>query len=176
MAEFEESTETLLPNQVSTLEYLTKLSLQDRANLDSIRSRYRKILEERGQRGNLIVVGGSIDKPLPRKDIDVLVITEKLTSVSDENKTGIEKAKYDFDTNFKPIIEVVAPEEDGFKTQSVFEPAVDEEYQNPNLLKHDGTILVTKDRSTPIEFIRNSQNSDLKAFAGNAKRSWVLLS
>lgn len=175
MSETESNGETLLPHQSLTSEYLTRLTPNDRENVSDIALRFTKTLQKLGLKGDLLAVGGSINKPLPRKDIDLLILVKRRkTDVIAE--TGIEKAMRDFNGSFKPIVEAIAPKEEGFETIEIIEPAIDEEYQNPNLLKHDGAISVRRNGSTPLDFIRSSSSQELAEFAKGSKRLWVLLS
>ena len=176
MNEIEGSAAELLPNQKSTTEYLAKLPPVDTINITEIASRYRDALVAKGAKGSLIAVGGSVDKQFPRKDIDILMLFDSEKADSQTAETGIERATRDFNATFKPLVSAIAPQEEGFTVIEEIEPAVDEEYQNPNLLKHDGTIAVKKGGGTPIEFIRNSSAGNIQGFAENSRRPWVLLS
>lgn len=167
--------ESLLQNQKSTAEYFAKLPSEDRETIKTLASKYKETLQKRGATGSLVAVGGSLDRPFPRKDIDLLMLVKQVQDFP-QSGTEIEIALRDFNENFRPIVETVAGQQDGFVIVEVIEPAVDEEYQNSNLLKHDGAISVRKVNGTPIDFIRNSATNDLAEFAKDSKRPWVLLS
>ena len=76
MADIITEEEREIPISVDKTTLFEKLTQEDRVNLEEIAAAFNTTAEKKGLRGALIVVGGILEKPLPRKDIDVRVILE----------------------------------------------------------------------------------------------------
>ena len=95
------------------------------------------------------VVGGAVNKPWPRKDIDVTVKTGK----RGKGETELDRARDEFETLSK--IAKKAIEIDGdFSIDKVIEPAMDEEFGSPDIMKFDGVVQILPKKGARIELIR----------------------
>ena len=135
-------------SQVEKQEYLDSLSEINRQNLGLLTSCFLEYCHENKLVGAMLVVGGSV-KPdtrgTERKDIDMIPLI-----------TGRD--------SFEEFSELMKYLEDktGFKIGQVIEPAIDEEFGIPTLLKHTGSISLQPDKGTPLEFIRLESVEDWK--------------
>lgn len=136
--------------------YLSRLSETDRNNLLEIGKQFKQVMENEGRKGAIIAVGGSLNKPLPRKDIDVLLVLQPSpTDVVQGNSTELDFALNDFQT-FKHIIEEILTLNPSLQIKEIIEPTMDEEFNSPSILKTDGSITVINkiQNAMPVEFIR----------------------
>ena len=143
--------------------YLVRLSKEDQKNLRLIAKDFLQVLNKKGRKGVLKVVGGTIDQPLPRKDID---LTLQMESNDDDPKrddftTYLEYAQSRFKI-FKEIVEEIAGKNTSLSIneEDVIEPTIDEEFQSASILKTDGSITIKPRKGTPIEVIRKPEDSD----------------
>ncbi len=157
------------PIAVDRVKYLEKLTPNDRNNLQTVRRLFKK-------EATLFVVGGSIIKPLPRKDIDIAVVFEESPNdSSDKSKlTPYRKALEEFSV-FKQIIEQLIIEDPNFEIETVIEPLISEEFGSEFILRHDGSItLACKKGGTPIEFTRIEER-ETDNFIKQSKEPFVSL-
>lgn len=164
------------PIKVDREEYLRRLTSIDRNNLQTLRGLFGEAATKKKRTGALFVVGGSIIKPLPRKDIDIAVVFEEIPNdFSDGNKlTPYRQAIKDFSV-FKQVFEELTIRDDSFKIEHTVEPLIDEEFGSESILKHDGSItLACKKGGTPIEFIRITDRG-ADNFIKQSKEPFVLL-
>ena len=157
-------------------EYLARMTKEDRQNLQMLGSAFAQVLHEQQRNGALIVVGGTLTKQLPRKDIDLIVILE---GERDDSKVG-EKSGYDlameqFGT-LENLLREITTKTRSLAVERTQPPSIDEEYQNPNILKSDGSIILKSGNGTPIEIIRSPKKQTYEEFkAGEKKRPYILL-
>jgi len=143
--------------------YLARLPTEDQENLRSIAKNFPRVLNKNGRKGVLKVVGGTIDQPLPRKDIDLTFQMDPNDNdpKRDDFMTYLEYAQSRFKI-FKEIVEEIAGDHTLFSIslEDVIEPGIDEEFQSTSILKTDGSITIKPKKGTPIEIIRKPENSD----------------
>jgi len=151
--------------QMDRQTYFNLLSDTDRFNVQAITGTFKQILEEEGRRVVLKAVGGQLSKPHPRKDLDFNVCL--LPEASDQ-KNGdppynqYEKALVNFRI-LRDIIQRTIDRLSGFKIGKIIEPAIEEEYTNPAVLKTGGSItIVPKEprEGTLIEIFREAENTE----------------
>lgn len=166
----------LLKNQMPSTEYLARLSEEDQSNLMTVNDKYKKWMMQNKKKGCLIAVGGTLKKPLPRKDIDILVLTEPDKDQQiPKFSTIIENSISDFNENLKPLVGFFTQNTDAFRVKEIVDPTIDEEFENPNILRRDGSICIEPKNGTLLEFIRYPEQQQLKDFAERSDRNWVLL-
>ncbi len=157
--------------------FLSRLPQEDQANLRSIGERFKKIMAEEDRKGALVVVGGILNKPLPRKDVDVLIVLQPHpTDIQKGASTELDFAQKDFKT-FRHIVEKVLNNDPSLQIKEAIEPAMDEEFDSPHILKGDGSIVVTSQEVgvTPIEFIRIRKRGSYQEIAAKDNRPFVIL-
>ena len=152
------------PQELGTLqlehdktEYLARLPEVDRQNVERIIDLFPQVMHEQVRGGLLLAVGGTINKPLPRKDIDLVIAMRenpddpKKDDYSDYYQYFLQKFR-----TFQRIIEAISIKDPRLQIIAVLDPAVDEEFQNPAILKFDGSVKMTnKERGgTLLEFLR----------------------
>ena len=98
------------------------------------------------------VVGGALSKPWPRKDIDVTVKTGKMG----KGETELDRAKDEFKT-LSEIAKRATEIDKNFVVREEIEPAMDEEFGSPGILKFDGVIRIQPKKGTQIELIRKHE-------------------
>ena len=89
-------------------------------------------MEEEGRKGALVAVGGTLDKdkPLPRKDIDVLMVLQPHPQdVQKDGSTELEYALKDFQT-FQHLVEKILDQNPSLHIKEMIEPAMDEEFDS----------------------------------------------
>lgn len=147
-------------------EFLHQLSSADKENLKRMTQLFRSALKDLKRSGALLVVGGILTKPLPRPDIDLTIILGQDPSDPDEKDFQNHHlyALADFKI-FKDITKRMVEKDSSFSIVEIQEPAIDIEFQSPNILSHEGLILVASPNkeSTPIEFLRDPDRGDYKA-------------
>lgn len=162
---------------LSAEDYLKRLPIVDQKNLKKISRLFQEALIKDGRRGALVVVGGTIDKPFPRKDIDVLMILQQ--DPRDPKKgsdSEFDFAQKDFQI-FKKLIRTMISNDLSLIVKEENEPAIDEEFNSPGILKHDGSIVLQgPDKSLPVELVRRSERGAYQEIFANDKRHFVVLS
>lgn len=127
-------------NAVEKQEYLESLSENDRENLGLLITIFLDYCHEKKLSGALLAVGGSV-KPetrgTRRKDIDLIPLVNGRDSFDD----------------FRALMEYLKTKAE-FNISKVIKPAMDEEFGNPRILKHTGSITLQADTGVPLEFIR----------------------
>ena len=175
------STELPQPN-IEKDSYLSRLGELDRKNLERVTQLFEEVIRESGENAALLAVGGSLIKPMPRPDIDLIV-------VFDENPSAPKKE--DFQNNhlfsledfkiLQQVVEGIVNKDPEFELINSHEPEIDWEYGNPNILRHDGSILLSssKGTGTPFEFIRMPNRGNFKQLmtenSPSRQRPYVLL-
>lgn len=121
-------------------------------NISKFFSAMEKASKELHKKARLEVVGGVLDKPWPRKDIDITVEIEGLNRQLRGSR--IDEAR----TELKEITELVkrASEIDGdFRDYKVKPPYLIHEFEDdPNMLEFDGSIEITPKVGTVLEVMR----------------------
>lgn len=167
----------VIPFQVGREQYLARLSDLDRTNMIRIAELFTAAGKKLGREGLLLVVGGTINKPLPRKDIDLVAVLQKNT---DDPKREDYGTYYDFALaefrNFQQLLETMVSQDSKFKIGEVQEPVIDEEYQSPSILKNDGSITITDSTGgTKMEFIRREMKNSIRDSLSEETRPFVVL-
>lgn len=121
----------------------------EKSNIERFFRALKKAGQESGYDVETEVVGGTLSKPWPRKDIDVIVKTGK----RGEGITELERAKDEFGT-LSDLVKMAVKIDIGFKIDEEIEPAMDEEFGSPGILKFNGVIRVKPEKGTLIELIR----------------------
>ena len=148
--------------QVDSEDYLGKLPKIDRENLQMVVSALETVLREKGRSAVLKAVGGTIDKPHPRKDIDLTLrlMIEKSDPTIDDPTDYLEYSKGQYKI-FRDLIRGTFIGNPDLEIVEEIEPAINEEFQSTSILKNDGTIKIKPKVGTPIEVIRVPEESDV---------------
>jgi len=124
---------------------------------ESERENIRKLLDALKKAGKEMdveietkVVGGVLNKTWPRKDID---ITFRTVGMKGKGLTELDRAIDEFKTLSK-IARRATEIDNDFAIDEEKEPAMDEEFGSPNILKFDGRIRVKSKRGALVELIR----------------------
>lgn len=164
----EDKKEVLQPLQIDKETYLSRLPDADRENLRMISQLFEEEMRSRGTKGVLLAVGGTLTKPLPRKDIDLAIGLEETKDFRhDRFENDLQFIREQF--NFMEQIMRAIAERVGFDVKETVEPSLDEEFQSPNILKHMGKITIGKEGSVPIDIVIEPIGS------GPIKRPFVVL-
>jgi len=125
---------------VERKEYLESLSEDDRTNLGLLATTFLEYCSENDLSGAILIVGGTV-KPetrgTKRKDIDILPL------ISGHNSFE----------SFQTLMKYLETKT-SFNISKVIEPAIDEEFGNPAILKHAGSVILQPESGSPLEFIR----------------------
>lgn len=171
------TTEEILQTEpgVPKEEFLSTLSPEDKENLTNLSEGFMKTMESFNRRGALIVVGGIMNKPHPRKDIDIVLIIEKKEGdlTKDPKETQLDFANKNWH-NFKNLVSRMLLVTQDLKILSEIPPTIDEEFDNPNILKNDGSITLGGDQGLPIELIRDPKGNTQERIASQANRFSIL--
>lgn len=145
------------PLEHSKTEYLARLSEVDRQNIEKIVELFPQVMSEQGRAGSLLAVGGTISKPLPRKDIDLIILMQK-------NPDGPKKDDYPdyyqyFVAKFRifqKVLEGIVAKAPSLQITAVLDPQIDGVFQSPGILHFDGSVKMTNSKTggTPLEFLR----------------------
>lgn len=170
--------ETTLQGQtkeVNKSDLFSKLSEIDRRNMENLTSEFLTVAKEMGISGNLLVVGGIIDKPLPRKDIDMLAIFEgeglpKQEDFSDYYSFSLK----DFEL-LETVLRKITEKNPNFSIGEILKPSIDEEFQSPSILKFGGSVKINVKEGTMFEFIRESGRGLKSVTASIQDRPFVIL-
>ena len=122
---------------------------EEKGNIKRLFSALKRAGQESGYDIETELVGGTVNKPWPRKDIDITVQIGKAGS----GKTELDRARDVFGT-LSEIAKRAAEIDRHFSVSKVVEPAMDEEFDSPNILKFDGVIEIQPENGTRIELIR----------------------
>jgi len=122
----------------------------ERGNIRKLFDALKKAGNEDGIDVETKVVGGVLNKHWPRKDID---ITFQIVGKKGEGLTELDRAMDEFKTLSK-IARRATEIDNDFAIDKEIEPAMDEEFDSPNILKFDGLIRVKPKRGTLMELIR----------------------
>ena len=163
------------PYEVEKSVLFSRISTEDSKNLHKLNDEIQTIAKEKGLTVTLLVVGGVLEKSLPRKDIDLISIFE----VNNFPKRGDYKENYEYAVaTFNLLEEIVGKAvalNQNMKIIETIQPSIDEEYGSPAILKHDGTIKIGVSGGTTIEFIGGARIGFEKEIE-QEKRPYVVLS
>lgn len=121
----------------------------EKGNLKRLLSALKIAGEESGYDIKTQIVGGAVTKPWPRKDVDITIKTGK----KGIGETELDRAIDEFKT-LSEIAKRVTEIDKSFTISHMIEPAMDEEFDSPNILKFDGVIQIQPENGTQIELIR----------------------
>ncbi|MFA5932547.1 MAG: hypothetical protein WCV81_05160 [Microgenomates group bacterium] len=151
--------------QVDLETYLSKIPEADKNHLRSLADNFQKVMKKQGRSGSLVIVGGSITKPWPRKDIDILLLRNRSPQDVPRGDRTIYKytlAEYE---ELKNIIEKIAANTDlKIDNEHSVEPLIDEEFGSETILRHDGNIVIKSDadKGIPLEFVSMSKRGSYR--------------
>lgn len=171
--------ELLNPSEISKDKYLKRLPEVDKTNLSRLISTFEDVMKTQKRGGSLVVVGGTINKdPLPRKDVDVLMVLEpderdKPRDTANK-ETELSFAIRDFDI-FRRIASQMS-DALGFIITKEIEPYPDIQFQNDNILDHDGALTLLPPEGMPIEIVRIRERGPYQNIVRNDKRPYVPIS
>ena len=143
-------------------EALARMPEKDRENLVRITQAFTPVMQERHLRGALVLVGGALTKPFPRKDIDVRMIIdtgEIPEDLGDEYSLALKKYQ-----TTKSILGDMAKRVQRVVVKEAVGPQV--LHDHPNQLEHEGTLIVEAEGATPIEFM-NTLSGNVQEFVSN---------
>ena len=145
-------------HEVDLKDYLARLPEADHKNLRSLTESISNVLRERNRRGSIKAVGGTIDKPLPRKDLDITFRLEEEEGDAklDEHPNYLEYSKVRFQI-LREIVEEAAKRNQNLSIEEITEPIIDEEHQSLSILKNDGSIKIKPKEGMIIEIIRKPE-------------------
>jgi|GEM_PF-3636841 len=103
-----------------------------------------------GHNVNINVVGGAVTKEWPRKDIDLTLSILDLKNKLKGN--ALDKAEYSF-LEMEKIVREVIESKSGYRIIETIKPYLDHEYEDPEIVAHNGSIVVSPRTGTPIEII-----------------------
>lgn len=151
-------------------EALAGIPEKDRENLVRITQAFTPVMQERNMKGALVLVGGALTKPFPRKDIDVRMIIETEEKQEDlEDTYTLAVKKYQ---TTKSILEDMAKRAKGFVVKEAVEPQI--LHDQPNSIKHEGTLVVQVEGATPIEFM-NTLSGNVQEFVSSQTSKFSVL-
>ena len=135
-------------NELDRDSYLNRLSKKDSDNILRLSGLIQEYLNRNGLNGILFAVGGSLTKELPRKDIDLALVLEENQSFPRRSDYPDEMsyASADF-IKFLETIKNAIRGQTNFSINEVVEPAIDEEFESPNILKTFGKYYDSKWRN-----------------------------
>lgn len=153
----------------------SRLNPEDIENLKNVSDKLERILREEAMEGSLLVVGGAIDKPMPRKDIDLAVYI-KPNWKKGNVMTELEKAQKSY-IALKSIAEDIVKAIPGMQMGEQIEPALMEDgsQESHNKLKTQGSVQLRPEKGIPLELINYHQDPTISQ-AGIPTRPYVLLS
>lgn len=131
--------------------YYAKFQENDRKNLTEIVKKIKLTMEKSGKKGSIIAVGGTVNKPGERKDIDLLMVLDMKGELDNEKLkiTELQRANLRFE-KYKEVMRNA-----GFNSSEIKEipPAIDEQFQSDNILKSEGIFEIGKEGYKPIEIV-----------------------
>lgn len=101
------------------------------------------------------VVGGVLTKEWSRKDIDLLCTIQNVRDRFSYG-TALDRAEASFKI-LEEITQEALVDKGQFKIEQLIKPYLDHEYENPEILAHNGSIVVRPLEGTAIEIVNNSR-------------------
>ena len=163
--------------QMGKEEYLKRLPEIDRSNVLRISELFSIIIQATNREGILLAAGGSVTKSGSRKDIDLGMVFQRKEEdpKRDDYPDYFQYALADF-RSFKQFTETMIGKDSQFQISEIIEPTLDLEYNNPAILRNDGTITITsKEGGTPLEFLRRFPQPSLLDFKSKQTEPFVIL-
>lgn len=128
----------------------------EKKNVKQLRTLLDKAASDLQHKIKTSVVGGTISKPWPRKDIDLLC------SILDLQNIQVKGSRQERATESLGILEQILRkaigDDEEFKIQEIVKPFPVGEFRNPNILEHYGTIVVQPINGSLIELINDPNN------------------
>ena len=147
--------------EVSKDKFNDRLSPEDQANVNRLIELFEEVMKSEGKSGKLVGVGGALTKPMPRPDIDLVVVLQDAGSSPTTNT--YEEAKQSL-SQLESLVKEIVNREPGFKIGERLEPEIDKEFgDNPNFLRHGGSIKLIPNKGVPMELLTRSS----KAFSSD---------
>ncbi|MBI4080359.1 MAG: hypothetical protein HY430_01160 [Candidatus Levybacteria bacterium] len=158
------------PLEIAKDAFLKRLPEAERTALDETASTLASTLLGQNRRGAIVAVGGSLRKPWPRKDIDLVLVREDHTG----NPHSVDYSREDFHV-LRSVAEEAARQNPDIAITETLEPQPDEEFGGL-FLRFDGKVtLQHRASSVPFEVIR-SADKNLEEFIENRRSLYVILS
>lgn len=154
--------DVIQPVEFTRNDFLHRLPEIDRQNTTAVATAFINSLRNMGESGVLLGVGGYLTKPPPRKDIDTLVVFDRVKPA--EKLTPYRYALADFE-NLRAITLQIVNSVSGLSIARITEPLIDEEFGSESILRHEGSIEVHPQNGVPIEFIRSPERGIEKVLA-----------
>lgn len=172
----EEATKSKTSLEIEINSLLSRITAEDEENLYLLNDLFKAAAKEEGLKVTLAVVGGILKKPLPRRDIDVLAVFENSDKFPRKNTfdNSLDYSIEDFKL-LRGVVDRIEKSSSGFSVSKVLPPAMDEEFGYKSILKHDGSIQLTRGIGTPIEIIRLDVRG-IENFKHVSTRPFVILS
>lgn len=126
----------------------------ERQNLKELINRLEESAERQRYKINTEIVGGAVQKEWPRKDIDLVCKTSGPMLEGPQNSTSLSRAKF-----FLGVLEDIvrgAVSSSQFEIVEVKKPYEDREFNDMNILAHDGSIVIKPGTGTQIELINGN--------------------
>jgi hypothetical protein len=149
--------------------YLNKFPREDVVNLMHLTNNILRELTKQSKRSVIMAVGGTINKPLPRKDIDLIIL---LGRDRDSGLTPYKETCQNYLALQRIIQGAIA---DGyFRVTEQIPPAIDEEFGSESILKFTGVMIIQAvSGGTPIEII--NEQAGLDSFRTEETSPFVVL-
>lgn len=149
-------------------QYMTRLPETDRNNVDRLINSFKKVMKSLGRKGVLVAIGGTVDptKPMPRKDIDIIIKLEPAPDDPSPTKfsSSIGYGMADF-AIFSGISKQIAGDL-GMEIQE------DKPVISPGgYLFSDGKCILSPNEGTLIEIIRMPGRGNFNDFVDGERRS-----
>lgn len=166
--------------QIDNETYYSQMPPEQKQFSEDFIKGFTKVLEKNEIVGAVLGVGGlAKSRPWPRKDQDLLVIfPPHIGPDRKNNQTEIEFAQTDYQFLLNLVKEVVDNNPNiKVNVDGSIEPFIDEEFNSPNLLRHQGTIQIQSDHApAPIDIIRCDKHETLEEFVQTNKEPFSVLS
>ncbi|HVZ11955.1 MAG TPA: hypothetical protein VG965_02905 [Patescibacteria group bacterium] len=160
--------------EVKKEDLYSTLAAADRQNLDLLVDAFEDISENDEVEGGMFVVGGILNKPHPRKDIDIVVYRgfpdapATQTPLIEKSQLTLANEKF---AGLRLFANEFVKRNPDFKIGNIIEPFEDENFDNPNILRNTGSIEITREGSTTLQLVNGydgpvgSDKSDDRQFA-----------
>lgn len=126
----------------------------ERQNLKELFTRLKDSAERSKYTIETEVVGGAVKKAWPRKDIDVRCVVEGPMLEMPKNLPALMRARFYFGI-LEDIVQG-AIKDSRFEIEKETKPYEDPEFNDPNILFFDGSIVVKPKEGTKIELLNKN--------------------
>ena len=157
---------SLPPVEIPIDTVLERLTETDKNNLVDIKGNFERLLKEDNLTGALAVVGGVLEKPMPRRDIDIALYVSSSSKI--ENLlTELAKAQRGFIT-LRSIAQDLTSAIPETTIHEILEPTLEDGSDSKARLKNQGSITIARNRCTPVQLINTygSQSLEPRLMAG----------